>query len=96
MVSACVVTLRWKDKSSSQVSTRRTSGRGEGIICLCAIACSGFAAGALFRFEASFVFITLAAVVAVLSVAALYLRQVSCIQFHVYKIKGKMWSSVVL
>ncbi|XP_057805505.1 cationic amino acid transporter 9, chloroplastic-like [Salvia miltiorrhiza] len=76
VVSACVVTLRWKDKSSSQISSKRISGRGEGIICLCTIACSGFAAGALFRIEASFIFITLAAVIAVLSAAALYLRQV--------------------
>ncbi|KAH6824025.1 cationic amino acid transporter 9 [Perilla frutescens var. hirtella] len=76
VVSACVVTLRWKDKSSSQASSRSISKRGEGIICLCTIACCGFAAGALFRFDASFLFITLAAVIAVFSGAALYLRQV--------------------
>ncbi|KAH6812185.1 cationic amino acid transporter 9 [Perilla frutescens var. frutescens] len=76
VVSACVVTLRWKDKCSSQASSRSISKRGEGIICLCTIACCGFAAGALFRFDASFLFITLAAVIAVFSGAALYLRQV--------------------
>ncbi|KAL1546507.1 Cationic amino acid transporter 9, chloroplastic [Salvia divinorum] len=76
VVSACVVTLRWTDKSTSEVSSKRISRRGEGIICLCALACCGFASGALFRFEASFVFIILGCVVAVVSGAALYLRQV--------------------
>ncbi|KAL0309110.1 UNVERIFIED_CONTAM: Cationic amino acid transporter 9, chloroplastic [Sesamum radiatum] len=65
VVSACVVTLRWKDKTSSQASTRRISRRREGIICLFTIACCGFAAGVLFRYGASFVFLILAAVIAI-------------------------------
>ncbi|KAL0294708.1 UNVERIFIED_CONTAM: Cationic amino acid transporter 9, chloroplastic [Sesamum calycinum] len=76
VVSACVVTLRWKDKTSSQASTRRISRRREGIICLFTIACCGFAAGVLFRYGASFVFLILAAVIAIFSAGALYLRQV--------------------
>lgn len=76
VVSACMVTLRWTDNNSSVVSKRRISGRGEGIIWLCTIALCGLAAGALFRFNASFIFITLAAIVSVLSAAAIYLRQV--------------------
>ncbi|KAL0373465.1 UNVERIFIED_CONTAM: Cationic amino acid transporter 9, chloroplastic [Sesamum radiatum] len=76
VVSACVVTLRWKDKTSSQASTRSISRRGEGIICLFTIACCGFAAGVLFRYGASFVFLILAAVIAMFSAGALYLRQV--------------------
>ncbi|KAL2251609.1 cationic amino acid transporter 9, chloroplastic [Sesamum indicum] len=76
VVSACVLTLRWKDKTSSQASTRRISRRGEGIICLFTIACCGFAAGVLFRYGASFVFLILAAVIAIFSAGALYLRQV--------------------
>ncbi|KAI3449060.1 hypothetical protein Pfo_005725 [Paulownia fortunei] len=76
VVSACVVTLRWKDKTSSQILARRISKRGEGIICLFTIACCGFAAGVLFRFGASFVSLILAAVIAIFSAAALYLRQV--------------------
>ncbi|PIN22789.1 Amino acid transporter, partial [Handroanthus impetiginosus] len=76
VVSACVVALRWKDKTSSQVSDRRISTRGEGIICLLTIACCGFDAGVLFRFGASFVYLILVAVIAILAAAALYLRQV--------------------
>ncbi|KAG8363438.1 hypothetical protein BUALT_Bualt19G0022600 [Buddleja alternifolia] len=76
VVSACVVTLRWKDRASSRASTAWISNRGEGIICLLTIACCGFAAGVFFRFGASFVFLILAAVVAVFSAAALYVRQV--------------------
>ncbi|KAL3634013.1 hypothetical protein CASFOL_021067 [Castilleja foliolosa] len=45
VVSACVVTMRWKAKTSSQVSTRWISNRTEGILYLLAIACCGFAAG---------------------------------------------------
>ncbi|KAI3444776.1 hypothetical protein Pfo_001441 [Paulownia fortunei] len=76
VVSACVVTLRWKDKTSSQASTRWISNRAEGIIYLLAIACCGFAAGVLFRFGASIVFLIVPSVIAVFSAAALYLRQV--------------------
>ncbi|EYU42360.1 hypothetical protein MIMGU_mgv1a003383mg [Erythranthe guttata] len=76
VVSACVVTLRWKDKISGEGFGGRVSRRGEGVICLSAIACCGFAAGVFFRFDASYVFTLLAAVIAVFSAAALYLRQV--------------------
>lgn len=78
VVSACVVTLRWKDnKSSNMASTRRISSRAEGIFCLIAIACCGCATGILFRFGASFVFLIIASVIAVVAAATLYLRQVS-------------------
>ncbi|KAL3833069.1 hypothetical protein ACJIZ3_007805 [Penstemon smallii] len=76
VVSACVVSLRWKDKTSSQASTRFISNRAEGIICLLAIACFGFAAGVLFRYGASFIFLIVAAIFAIISAAFLYLRQV--------------------
>ncbi|KAG8391540.1 hypothetical protein BUALT_Bualt01G0198300 [Buddleja alternifolia] len=76
VVSACVVTLRWKEKTPSQGTTRCISNRAEGIICLLAIACCGFAAGLLFRFGASFVFLIVAAVIAIFSGADLCIRQV--------------------
>ncbi|KAL8500409.1 hypothetical protein ACS0TY_020125 [Phlomoides rotata] len=76
VVSACVVSLRWKDKISNETSGRWISKRAEGIINLLAIACCGFAAGLLFRFGASFVFLIVASVIAIFSAAALYLRQV--------------------
>lgn len=77
VVSACVVTMRWKDTASSQASVRRISSRAEGIIYILAIACCGFAAGLIYRFDASFIFLIVAAVIAICSAAALYMRQVS-------------------
>ncbi|KAK6162625.1 hypothetical protein DH2020_002466 [Rehmannia glutinosa] len=76
VVSACVVTMRWKDKTSSQSSHRWISNRAEGIIYLLAIACCGFAAGVLFRFDASYFFLIVPSFIAIVSVAALCLRQV--------------------
>ncbi|OAY49399.1 cationic amino acid transporter 9, chloroplastic [Manihot esculenta] len=76
VVSACVVTLRWKDKAPSQVSSRWTSAWQEGVICLIIVACCGFGAGLFYRYGASIVFLVVAVVIAVLAAAALYLRQV--------------------
>nr|GMD65123.1 cationic amino acid transporter 9, chloroplastic [Ipomoea batatas] len=76
VVSACAVTLRWKDKNVNEVSTRFISGSSEGIICLILVACCGFAAGALYRFGAPFGFLVLSAVIAILAAAALHFRQV--------------------
>ncbi|KAL0379742.1 UNVERIFIED_CONTAM: Cationic amino acid transporter 9, chloroplastic [Sesamum angustifolium] len=76
VVSACVVRLRWKDEASSQASTKLISSRAEGITYLLAIACCGFTAGVLFRFGASFIFLIVAAVIGILSAAALYVRHV--------------------
>ncbi|XP_047318309.1 cationic amino acid transporter 9, chloroplastic-like [Impatiens glandulifera] len=76
VVSACVVTLRWKDKASSsgQISKRFISRESEGILCLILIGCCGFATGAFFRFDVSFIFMIVAAVIAALAAAALYCR----------------------
>ncbi|GFZ00697.1 cationic amino acid transporter 9 [Actinidia rufa] len=76
VVSACVVTLRWKDKTSSQVSRKWISSWREGVICLIIIACCGFTAGALYRFGASLFFLIVPVVIAVFAAAALYCRQV--------------------
>ncbi|KAG6432305.1 hypothetical protein SASPL_103880 [Salvia splendens] len=76
VVSACVVTLRWKDnKTSNEDSTKRISNRAEGIFCLVAIACCGCATGILFRFGASFVYLIIASLIALSAGATLYLRQ---------------------
>ncbi|KAG5565419.1 hypothetical protein RHGRI_001341 [Rhododendron griersonianum] len=75
VVSACVVTLRWKDKSSSQVSRKWISSWREGVLCLIIIASCGFTAGAVYRFNASFVFLIVAVIAAIFAAAALYLRQ---------------------
>ncbi|WCJ22994.1 cationic amino acid transporter 9 [Euphorbia peplus] len=75
VVSACVVTLRWKDKTSSQVSFRRTSAFTEGVICILVVAFCGFGAGLFYRYGASFAFLIVAVVIAVLATAALYVRQ---------------------
>ncbi|CAA0813258.1 Cationic amino acid transporter 9- chloroplastic [Striga hermonthica] len=76
VVSACVVSLRWKDKTPSRAYSGSISKRAEGIICLLAVAFCGFAAGVLFRYDASFVYLLLAAAIAIFSAAALHLRQV--------------------
>ncbi|KAL3651126.1 Cationic amino acid transporter 9, chloroplastic [Castilleja foliolosa] len=76
VVSACVVTMRWKEKTSSQSSTRGISKRAEGILYLLAIACCGFAAGVLFRYDASYFLLIVPSVLAIFSVVALCLRQV--------------------
>ncbi|KAK7394551.1 hypothetical protein VNO78_15082 [Psophocarpus tetragonolobus] len=73
LVSACVVVLRWKDKTNSQVSS---SAEREGIICLVAVALCGFATGILYRFEASLIFLILAIVIAAGASVALVFRQV--------------------
>ncbi|KAI5647481.1 hypothetical protein M9H77_33486 [Catharanthus roseus] len=76
VVSACVISLRWKDKTTSQAYTRFLSKRGEGIICIVIIACCGFAAGVLYRFGASFIFLIVVAIIAILSASALHFRHV--------------------
>ncbi|XP_043716507.1 cationic amino acid transporter 9, chloroplastic-like [Telopea speciosissima] len=76
VVSACVVTLRWKDAAESEVSTRWISAWLEGVLCLLTIACCGFGAGLCFRFGASFVLYLVTAVIAVIAAVALHYRHV--------------------
>ncbi|KAI4356659.1 hypothetical protein L6164_000664 [Bauhinia variegata] len=73
VVSACVVALRWKDKTGSEASP---SARREGVFCLIALAVCGFVAGFLFRYDSSAIFLLLAVVVALATSAALHFRQV--------------------
>ena len=77
-----MVTLRWKDKTSSQVSRNWISSWSEGVICLIIIACCGFTAGALYRFGASLFFLIVPVVIAVFAAAALCCRHVSTVQYH--------------
>ena len=74
VVSACVITLRWKDKTVSQ---ELSSSWLEGVICLITVACCGFGAGLFYRVSASFILLTLAVVVASIASLALNFRQVS-------------------
>ncbi|XP_027351528.1 cationic amino acid transporter 9, chloroplastic isoform X3 [Abrus precatorius] len=74
VVSACVVVLRWKDKTNSQVSF---SAKREGVICLVVVAVCGFAAGLSYRYDGSPIFLSLAIVIALGASAALVFRQVS-------------------
>ncbi|XP_042509410.1 cationic amino acid transporter 9, chloroplastic-like [Macadamia integrifolia] len=76
VVSACVVTLRWKDAGVSEVSTSWISTWLEGVLCLLIISCCGFGAGLCFRFGASFVLYLVTAVIAVIAAVALHYRQV--------------------
>ncbi|GAV82450.1 AA_permease_2 domain-containing protein/AA_permease_C domain-containing protein [Cephalotus follicularis] len=72
VVSACVIALRWKDKTASQVSLRWISTWQEGVICLLIVACCGFSAGIIYRVGASNVFLLVAVVIALLAFAALF------------------------
>ncbi|GKU88490.1 hypothetical protein SLEP1_g2749 [Rubroshorea leprosula] len=73
VVAACVVTLRRKDKRS-QVSSRWISAWCESVIYLIIVAGCSFAAGVLYRYSASFIFLILVAVIAIFACAALCLR----------------------
>ncbi|KAJ7950815.1 putative Cationic amino acid transporter [Quillaja saponaria] len=73
VVSACVVALRWQDKTANHVSS---PARSEGVLCLIAVASCGFGAGLLFRFDASFIFLVVAVILAISASAALNFRQV--------------------
>ncbi|KAJ0961618.1 hypothetical protein J5N97_001115 [Dioscorea zingiberensis] len=74
VVSACVITLRWKDQKASLDSTRCISKWHEGVICLLLVACGGFAAGLCYRFSTSYIALLVAIPIAVLAVAALQVR----------------------
>ncbi|KAJ6804569.1 cationic amino acid transporter 9, chloroplastic [Iris pallida] len=76
VVSACLITLRWKNKTVSQISGRWISTWHEGVICLLVVASCGFLAGLCYRFNASFILLIICTLVAVLATAALHLRQV--------------------
>ncbi|XP_057435937.1 cationic amino acid transporter 9, chloroplastic-like [Lotus japonicus] len=73
VVSACVVVLRWKDKTTGQVSS---SAKREGVICLIAVAVSGFIGGLFFRYDASPILLILAILIGAGASAALHFRQV--------------------
>ncbi|KAG6477875.1 cationic amino acid transporter 9, chloroplastic-like [Zingiber officinale] len=75
VVSACVITLRRKDKVTNQVSQKYITSQSEGTICLVAIAFCGFIAGLCYRFNASIILMIFAIIIAVLGAAALQFRQ---------------------
>lgn len=78
------MTLRWDNKSDTQVSTTSMSKRTEGITCIIVIACSGFAAGILYRYGVStlaYIFLILPVVIAILAAADLQFRHVSGVNF---------------
>ncbi|KAK9202566.1 hypothetical protein WN944_017777 [Citrus x changshan-huyou] len=74
VVSACVIALRWKDRTSRNDSSRLTSAWRQGVICLIIIACCGFGAGLFYRINASYILLIVAVVIAVLASAMLCLR----------------------
>lgn len=82
VVSACVITLRWKDKTTTPASGSRFSTWHEGVICLVGVACCGFLAGLCYRYNASFIFLVIAVLIAVVAAGALHYRQVS-ITLHI-------------
>ncbi|KAK8482411.1 hypothetical protein V6N13_022149 [Hibiscus sabdariffa] len=75
VVAACVLTLRWEKKTETQVTSKSMSTWCEGVICIVIVACSGFATGVVYRFGASFIFMIVALVIAILACGALCCRQ---------------------
>ncbi|KAJ4950122.1 hypothetical protein NE237_026954 [Protea cynaroides] len=75
VVAACVISLRWKDKASNLVSSKWISNWQEGLICLVAVACSGFGAGLCYRFDALF-WLLVPLITGVLAIVAVSYRQV--------------------
>uniref|UniRef100_A0A7N1A453 Uncharacterized protein n=1 Tax=Kalanchoe fedtschenkoi TaxID=63787 RepID=A0A7N1A453_KALFE len=77
VVAACVVAIRWKDKSGTDLYARGTAAWREGTCCLLIIALCGFGAGVCYRYNGSFIIVLVAGVVAIFTLSALYWRQVS-------------------
>lgn len=76
VVSACVVVLRWNDKSANENSSRWISSWQEGVLSLFIVACSGFVAGLCYRVNAPLVFSLAAVIIALVASVALQYRQV--------------------
>jgi len=65
-----------------------SSAEREGVICLIAVALCGFASGLLYRYDASFIFLILALVIAAGASAALVFRQVRIILYFIKALFG--------
>ncbi|KQK00595.1 cationic amino acid transporter 9, chloroplastic [Brachypodium distachyon] len=76
VVSACVITLRWSDKSTSYRSLGNMSVWQEGVLCLVMVALCGFVAGISYRFSYAIAFIIVAFLIAIAASLALQFRQV--------------------
>ncbi|KAK9142875.1 hypothetical protein Syun_012275 [Stephania yunnanensis] len=74
VVSACVITLRWKDKGASQISGKCISDRREGTICLVVVACCGFASGLCYNFSFPLFFSFVAGLIAIVAAFLLHFR----------------------
>ncbi|GAB4844293.1 Cationic amino acid transporter 9, chloroplastic [Ancistrocladus abbreviatus] len=74
VVAACVVALRFEDKPVNQASGCWSSRWVEGVFCLVIVACCGFAAGGIYRFGASYFFLIIPSLIAIIACAALYFR----------------------
>lgn len=89
VVSACVIVLRWKDKTANQANSRWLSSRQEGVVLLVLVALSGFIAGLFYRVDAPLILPLAAVLVAVVSILALHHRQVRTLLYTIYD----YWSS---
>ena len=75
-MAACVLSLRFEENSPNDASARWCSKWAEGVIWLVVLACCGFGAGVLYRFGASYFFLIIPLVIALVALVALYIRQV--------------------
>lgn len=76
VVAACVLSLRFEEKSTHQASARWCSKWAEGVLWLVLLAFCGFGAGVIYRFGASYYFLIIPVVIALVALVALYVRQV--------------------
>ncbi|KAL9225044.1 hypothetical protein vseg_001015 [Gypsophila vaccaria] len=75
VVAACFLFLRFKEQTANEASGRWLLRWAEGVVWLVVLTCCGFTAGALYRFDASYFFLIIPIVIALVALAALYLRQ---------------------
>ncbi|KAL9270780.1 Cationic amino acid transporter 9, chloroplastic-like protein, partial [Drosera capensis] len=74
VVAACVVVLRFVEKTGNQAPFRWSSRGVQGVLCLVSVALCGFATGVIYRFNAQYYFLAIPISIAIAASAALYFR----------------------
>lgn len=74
VVAACVVALRFVEKTGNQAPFRWSSRGVQGVLCLVSVALCGFATGVIYRFSAQYYFLAIPIAIAIAASAALYFR----------------------
>ncbi|GAB2217099.1 hypothetical protein Droror1_Dr00000260 [Drosera rotundifolia] len=72
VVAACVVALRFVEKTGNQAPFRWSSRGVQGVLCLVSVALCGFATGVIYRFSTQYYFLAIPIAIAIAASAALY------------------------